>query len=133
MIEALTGRESRRVLEDRRAVPTGDVGAVTTYLAEHYFADGDLVLRLLAAEHRSPVAAGAVANGRRLHRAWVAEAFGAWFEGLGEAAARRRFEQLVAATDVFTWKLMCRDGGLDARQYRLAVGELLDAIRQGAR
>jgi AcrR family transcriptional regulator len=133
MIEALTEREGRRVLEDRQALPTGVVAAITAYLAEHYFADGDLVLRLLAAEHRSPVAAAAVANGRRLHRAWVAEAFVAWLDGLGEAVARRRFEQLVAATDVFTWKLMCRDGGLDARQYRLAVGELLDAIRQGAR
>jgi AcrR family transcriptional regulator len=133
MIEALTERESRRVLEDRQALPTGDVAAITAYLADHYFAEGDLVLRLLAAEHRSPVAAGAVANGRRLHRAWVAEAFAAWLDGLGEAAARRRFEQLVVATDVFTWKLMCRDGGLGSRHYRLAVGELLDAIRQGAR
>jgi AcrR family transcriptional regulator len=129
MIDALLEREAAQVRADRHALPAGDVEAIAAYLAEHYFADGDTVLRLLAAEHRSPVAAGAVAGGRRMHREWVAATFASWLEPLEPSARRRLYEQLVAATDVYTWKLMCRDGGLDPEQYRLAVGELLTAIR----
>jgi AcrR family transcriptional regulator len=132
VVDALTEREAGRVAADRRALPTGDVEAIAAYLAAHYFAEGDMVLGLLAAEHRSPIAVGAVANGRALHRDWVARAFAAWLGGLDAGARRRRTEQLVAATDVFTWKLMVRDGGLDETEYRLAVGELLNAIHGGA-
>jgi AcrR family transcriptional regulator len=126
--DALIRRESARIMAEREQVPVGDVHAVAPYLARHYAEEGDAVLRMLAAEQRSEVAAQAVANGRRLHREWVARTFAPWLEGLGAAARRRRVEQLVAVTDVYTWKLMRRDGGLDDRQYRLAIRELLTAI-----
>jgi AcrR family transcriptional regulator len=132
VVDAVIRRESARVMAEREQVPVGDLDAVAAYLARHYAQEGDAVLAMLAAERRSEAAAQAVANGRRLHRQWVARTLAPWLEGLRAAARRRRLEQLVAATDVYTWKLMRRDGGLDDRQYRLAVRELLTAI-EGAR
>ncbi len=132
IVDALIRRESARVLAERERVPVGDVDAVTAYLARHYAEQGDATLAMLAAERRSDAAAQAVEYGRGLHRAWVARTFEPWLEPLRGTARRRRLEQLVVATDVYVWKLMRRDGGLDDRQYRLAVRELLAAI-EGAR
>lgn len=128
VVDALIRRQSERVAAEREQVPVGDVEAVADYLARHYAVEGDTALRLLAAETRVEAAARAVAAGRAMHRGWVERTFAPWLRRLDGAPRRRRLEQLVAATDVFTWKLMCRDGGLDDRQYRLAVGELLTAI-----
>jgi AcrR family transcriptional regulator len=128
VVDALIRRETSRVRADREQVPVGDVDAAIAYLARHYREEGDATLGLLAAERRSDAAAHAVATGRHLHREWVARTFAPSLERLTSAARRRRLEQLVAVTDVFTWKLMCRDGGLDDRQYRLALRELLTAI-----
>jgi AcrR family transcriptional regulator len=132
VIDALIRRESERVMAERDRVRVGDPDAVAAYLADHYGAEGDAVLRLLAAEGRSEAASRAVGHGRRMHREWVARTFAPWLADLDEAVRRRRLELLVAATDVFTWKLMSRDGCLDEAEYRLAVGELLTAIRGAA-
>jgi AcrR family transcriptional regulator len=128
VMDALIERESGTVMREREQIAVGDIDAVVDYLARHYGEEGDGVLRMLAAEGRSEIAAKAVANGRDLHRRWVARTFAPRLGGLDAAARRRRVELLVAATDVFTWKIMCRDGGLDDRHYRLALRELLTAI-----
>jgi AcrR family transcriptional regulator len=128
LMDALIERESGQVVEDRQRIAVGDVDAVVDYLAAHYAEQGDEVLQLLSAESRSELAAKAVANGRRLHRDWIARTFAPWLGGLGGSARHRRVELIVAATDVYTWKIWCRDGGLDDAQYRLALRELLSAI-----
>jgi AcrR family transcriptional regulator len=128
VVDALVRRESERVGAEREAVPAGDVAAVAEYVARHYAEFGDVVMAMLAAETRSEVATQAVAHGRSMHRAWVARTFADRLERLDPAARRRRHELLVAATDIFTWKVLCRDGGLDADEYRTAVTELLEAI-----
>jgi hypothetical protein len=49
--------------------------------------------------------------GRRVHREWVEDAFAP------QLAGRRDREELVdllvVATDVLTWKILRRDGGID--------------------
>jgi AcrR family transcriptional regulator len=132
VLDALIERESADVMADRDRIAIGDVDGVIDYLARHYGADGDGVLRLLAAESRSELAAKAVARGRALHRQWVARTFAPWLERLEPRPRRRRVELLVAATDVYTWKILCRDGGLDDTEYRLALRELIRSINGGS-
>jgi hypothetical protein len=105
-----------------------EVDAVVRYLGAHYEDAGDLVLRLLSEERRLAVAAEIVSRGRKLHRDWVARTFAPWLEPLDPSARRRRHALLVAATDVYTWKLLRRDARLGRPQYELAVRELLDSI-----
>lgn len=131
LLDGAIAHKSQRVVDERADVPVGDVGATAAYLRRHYEEDGDGVLLLLAAERRSAVAADVAEKGRRLHREWVARQFAGGLEPLPSDARRRRLEQLVVATDVYTWKILRRDGDLDADEYELAVRELLTSI-QGA-
>jgi hypothetical protein len=49
------------------------------------------------------------------------------------AARQRRLAQLVAVTDVYTWKLLRRDKGLSRDQTVLAVRELVEALHNHPR
>jgi AcrR family transcriptional regulator len=131
LLDGAIGDKTRRVVDERAEVPVGDTAAVAAYMRRHYEQEGDGVLLLLAAERRSPVAARVAANGRRLHREWVARTFAPSLDGLDADARRRRHEVLVAATDVFTWRILRRDGGLSPDEYELATRELLASIQGG--
>jgi AcrR family transcriptional regulator len=131
VMSAAIRRETGRVVAEREQVPVGDAAAVAAYLAGHYEEAGDSVLYLLSEERRLPVAAEIVGQGRELHRSWVARTFAPWLEGLERGARRRRHALLVAATDVYTWKLLRRDARLGRDQYELAVRELLQSIEGG--
>jgi hypothetical protein len=100
-------------------------------LLEHYEEYGERVLTLLALEHRSPAAAEVVAQGRLLHRSWCERVLGPALAGLDAAARARRLAQLVAVTDVLTWKLLRRDAGLSRADVELALRELLQPLMGG--
>ena len=76
-------------------------------LLDDYEVLGDMVYRLLAQEDRHPTLRPLLAEGRRRHRAWVIERLGQALPPSPES--NRRALQLVAATDVYTWKLLRRD------------------------
>jgi AcrR family transcriptional regulator len=89
---------------------------------------GDRVLLVLAEEHRIPEFAAGAAEGRDRHRAWVEAAFS---ERLAAHPARTRRQiivALVAATDVYVWKLLRRDLGLD----RAAAQAVVERLVRGA-
>jgi AcrR family transcriptional regulator len=88
----------------------GDAGSVEDALAElvaHYEAEGRLVLHLLAQETVEPFARSAVETGRAYHRAWVLRGFGTRVDP-GDADT---VDALVAATDLYLWKLLRLDLG----------------------
>ena len=128
VFEAAVEREMGRVEDERdpRAVST-PVEAVRQVVA-HYERVGDQALRLLADEHRSPTVAKLVAGGRALHRSWCEQAFATSLSRLHGDSRRRRLAQLVAVCDVYTWKLLRRDAGLDRRTTELAMAELLTPL-----
>jgi AcrR family transcriptional regulator len=118
----------RRVRDQRDTAAVGDVPAAVRVLADHYEEMGDRVLALLALEDRSAAAAQVVGQGRLLHRAWCERVLAPALAGLDEAARARRLAQLVAVTDVYTWKLLRRDAGLSRDDVELALRELLDPL-----
>lgn len=115
-----------REREDRvNVMPAASVREAVTTLFDDYEEIGDRVVRMLAEEHRIPGFTEVAAQGRRMHRAWVEETFRPWTSGL---AARRRREvdvALVAATDVYVWKLLRRDLGLERRPAQQVVERLV--------
>jgi AcrR family transcriptional regulator len=136
--EALFGEVSDRFDESinaaRWTVAPGDVAAIVTTLVDDYERTGDVVLRLLALEDRMPVVRPMIARGRRSHRDWVEHMFRAPLTGLRGAARRRRVVQLVAALDVYTWKLLRLDNGLSREQTIAAIRDMVEALindRQG--
>jgi len=74
--------------------------------------------------------AAVLALGRAFHRAWVERAFPAALAGLRGAARERRVAQLIADTDVYTWKLLRRDLGLGERQTAAAIIEMVEAMHR---
>lgn len=118
-------RESGRVRDQRDTAPVGDVPGIVRVLLDHYEDYGDRVLALLALEDRSPAAAAVVERGRSLHRDWCERALAPALAGLDGTTRERRLAQLVAVTDVYTWKLLRRDAGLSRGDVELALRELL--------
>jgi hypothetical protein len=84
------------------------VGGAVADLVAHYEAEGRLVLKLLAQEAGDePIAGRAAEEGRVYHRAWVERCFGPLLPN----ADRDSVDALVAATDLYVWKLLRLDLG----------------------
>lgn len=111
--EGLFDQAMARLLEQvraERATPVGDADAAVRTIAAFYDRHGEWSLRLQAQEHSDPASRSVTQIGRRLHREWVEQVF-------APDLARRRDREalvdlLVVATDVLTWKILRRDGGL---------------------
>jgi AcrR family transcriptional regulator len=112
----------------RDEVALGNIPGAVNTLAVHYEAVGDRVFRLLAQEERYPQLQVLLQEGRVKHREWVERVFGPHLSQRFGDDQVRLLAQLVALCDVYTWKLLRRDGGLSQEQYRVALSELLTAL-----
>ena len=122
-----------RVLAHRNEVPVGDVRAAVRNVLEHYEEFGDQRLLFIAQEHRIPAIRQNTQEGRAYHRAWVERTFAPLLDGDAPAAREPRVLALVAATDVYVWKLLRRDLGLDLDETQRVIETLIAAVRQGDR
>jgi AcrR family transcriptional regulator len=101
---------------------------VVAQLFEDYEKIGDRVIRVLAEEDRVDGFAELAAEGRRSHRAWIETAFGADLRRLSQKRRAHVATALLAATDVYLWKLLRRDLGLE----RPAAEAVMVRLVQGA-
>ena len=135
--ESLYGAAVDRIsdaIEARRyEVEPGDVEGAVAALIDDYDRTGDFTIRTLAEEGRRAVVDPGLARGRRGHQDWVEHVFPVALQGLRGAVRQRRLAQLVAVTDVYTWKLLRRDKGLSRDQTVLAVRELVAALHTSPR
>lgn len=125
VLDAVAARVRGRVEAQRGGVSPGDVEGALDALLRHYEAEGRLVLGLLAQERDDPMAAAGVAEGRAYHRAWVARCLGV------DPTDEARLDALVAATDLYVWKLLRLDLGRPPDVVRAVVGRLARAILEG--
>ena len=109
LLEAAVEEGRAQILAQRAAAPVGDPAAAIANLFDHYERWGRAVIRLLEQEEHVPQIQGIVEEGRATHAAWVARVFEPALRRLRGTARARRRTQLVAATDVYVWKLLCRD------------------------
>ncbi|GED96089.1 TetR/AcrR family transcriptional regulator [Gordonia crocea] len=111
LIEAATAH-ARAQVDDERRVPVGDVRTAITNVVDHYERRGDGVVLMLAQESTDPQVARITDGGRDLHRDWVETTFAPYLPESGAARAEL-VDLLIVSTDVYTWKLLRRDRGLD--------------------
>jgi hypothetical protein len=128
-ILSAAGQEAyARAMQRRSETPVGDiVGAVRTMVV-HYEVAGTRLLRALAQEERDPQFHAIVDAGRVAHRQWVERVFAPFLVTHEEQKRERLLAQLVAITDVYTWKLLRRDSGLSREQTELALQEMIEAL-----
>jgi len=127
-IEVVHRRVGERIMGQRGAVPPGRVDAALDALLAHYEEEGRLVLNLLAHETSDPAAGRAVREGRAYHRAWVERCFGPL---LGDAPGGSVIDALVAATDLYLWKLLRLDLGRTRAEVRDTIERLVLGVVGG--
>ncbi len=131
-VEAVGRRLAARIEEQRGRSQPGDVDAAVADLVAHYEAEGRLVLNVLAQEDGGdPLLQNAAATGRAFHRGWVERCFAPWLAD-DDAATRERTDALVAATDLYVWKLLRLDLGRSREVTEAVVGRLVRAVLEGS-
>jgi AcrR family transcriptional regulator len=124
-----------REIDEERATPVGDPGRAVTIIVDHYETRGDWVIRMLAQEQTDARIAGLVDRGRRTHRDWVRATFAPQLESVAAPGREAAIDLLVVATDVYTWKILRRDRGLDRslaeRRIRTLVRTVLEGTAEG--
>ena len=110
-----------------REVPTGDdTGSAVSALFDEYEDLGDWVITMLGQENTVPEVRQITDRGRAMHRDWVQQAFRP--SRRGDQLAEEQVDLLVVATDVYTWKLLRRDRGLDRTTAERRVETLVHAV-----
>lgn len=117
-----------RMIESRDEAPAGDHAGAIRNLLDHYDAEGERILHLLAEEDRFPAVRAMTDEGRKFHREWVERVFEPSLNSLRGAARNQLVVQLIVATDILTWKLMRLDMKLSRRRAEVAIVQMIDAL-----
>jgi AcrR family transcriptional regulator len=128
LVAAAIAEGTRRDEAERFAAPAGDVAAAVASLVSHYETVGDRILRLLAEEGADRQIDELLAGGRAIHWRWVEEKLGPLLDGQSGSQRHRRLAQLAAICDVYTWKVMRRDGDLGRAETERSIRELIEAL-----
>jgi AcrR family transcriptional regulator len=130
---AVSAERAASIRRARDEVPAGDIAEAVRLLVGTYEDWGDEVLHLLSQERGLARVNNTVEAGRRYHAAWVERAFSPLLGELPPAVRRRRIGQLVAATDIYCWKVLRRDVGLSRADVEASLRELIgDTVARGA-
>lgn len=125
LVTAAAEQATREVLAQRGAAPVGDIDGAVENLLDHYEEWGPTALRLLAQEERVPQLRAIADGGRAAHYAWVDRTFGPFLAETSDPLLRPK---LIALTDVFTWKLIRLDLGLDRTGTGSALAAMIRAV-----
>lgn len=128
LLAAAAEEATTRIRAQRGEAMPGDVRGAVENLVDHYEAWGDVSLRLLAEEQRSPQIAALTRTARALHVAWVERVFAPELRRRrGRPRARCR-AQLVAICDVYVWKVLRRDQRLSRVETEQALLGMVRAM-----
>jgi AcrR family transcriptional regulator len=128
LLEAAIRRVSEIVRRERAQAPTDDVPGAIENLVTHYERWGDMVVRMLAEEHRSALVRKIADHGRQVHHDWVERTFALELAALDPRARRLRTAQLVAVCDVYVWKLLRHDMRLGVTDTEAALTEIVEGL-----
>ena len=92
------------------------VGDMIRTMFQVYDKIGDLVIHALAHEHRSPEFQKSLDVGRAFHKGWIADACDIHIAKRPPDERAAMFHALLAATDIYVWKILRRDEGLSLEE-----------------
>lgn len=129
IVEALAAQTAQP--SPLKVTEPGDVAAAITVVFDLYETIGDLVIQRLGDERRLPGLKPGLDLGRRIHRDWVKTVFAPQLRRHAGNARKLLFNSLVAATDVYTWKLLRRDQALNREMAEAVVRCLTEGVMNG--
>ena len=115
-------------IAEQRTVAPGDVEDAIKRVIDIYEDIGDGVIRNLAQELRFSALRPPIERGRQEHRKITEATYAAWLLGLDAKQRRRKLDALVAATDIYVWKLIRRDMGRSRAETETVIREMVEAI-----
>ncbi len=137
LLDAVISRTSSIMVKDRNQAPIGDIPGAIASLMRHYERYGDIVVRLLpyrdavvrvmGSESRNSLVR-AVDYGHEVHEQWCLRTFQPQLSDLDPRTRDRRLAQLVAICDVYVWKILRRDIGLERAQVEETVVEMIERL-----
>jgi AcrR family transcriptional regulator len=128
VIAACIEADASGIVAERDQAAAGDVQGALAVLLAHYERDGDAVLRTLALEETVAEAKAIAEAGRAGHRAWCARVFAPYLPAPADDAYGIRLDAVVAATDLYVWKLLRRDLGRSEAAAMQVIRTLLDGV-----
>lgn len=124
-LHAVVDRVSSRIEKQRGSIEPGNIPVIIETLIDHYEKEGKLVLNLLAEEQKGDSFASNFTNeGRAYHRNWVKRCFGPLISGKSSEIT----DEMVAATDIYTWKLLRLDLGRSRDKTRKIILNMVQKI-----
>lgn len=140
LLDAVLRRTSSIVVKERAEAPVGDIPGAVANLVRHYERYGDIVIRILpyrdavvrvlGRETHVPLVRRAVDRGQEVHVEWVLRTFEPQLARLDPQTRERRMAQLVGVCDVYMWKVLRRDLGLNVADVEQALVELIERLVQ---
>jgi AcrR family transcriptional regulator len=128
LLDAVADAANDAIDSQRNDVPRGDVAAAVRRVVLDYDRFGDAIMRLLAQEERQPAFRRIAQHGRRLHYEWVERAFEPHLDRHAGASRSRLRGQLIAITDVYTWKILRRDLGMGREATAKALAGMVAGV-----
>lgn len=113
---------------EERIAPVGDARAAVRVIVDHYELRGDWVIAMLGQELGHARIRRITELGRQTHRVWVETVFASKSDLNDELR-----DLLIVATDVYTWKLLRRDRGLDRDGTERSMLRMVNALLVSAR
>jgi len=120
-----------REIDERRVVPSGDVAAIVDGIVNDYEAAGDMILRVLALEDRLPALKDLADYGRVQHRQWLSQSFAPQLAGKSPAEVEWILDSLMAAVDLYVWKVLRKDRGRSPPETARIMRSLVKGILDG--
>ena len=113
---------SERINSQRGHTKPGDVNSAVSTLIDHYESESALMLNLLEQANKGETfAKSATESGRNYHRNWVEHCFGP----LVGDAQQEKIDALVAATDIYIYKLLRLDMGRSIKATKAVINRLI--------
>jgi AcrR family transcriptional regulator len=132
LLAAVAEWRSARIRAERDATEVGDLAGAIANLVEDYERWGNEVLYFLAQEDRISAIREVTQRGRAYHHAWVRRIFAPQLRRLAPEEQERRIVQLIAVTDLYTWKILRRDLDLGRDEVEEALRDLTGRIVRGS-
>ncbi|MGH6676213.1 MAG: TetR/AcrR family transcriptional regulator [Xanthobacteraceae bacterium] len=111
-----------------KSTTPGDVAAYVNAIFDIYEAMGDLVIQRLSEERRRPGLKPALDRGRKAHTDGLTIAFAPQLQRQSGSARKQLFQILLAATDVYVWKLLRRDQKLSRPAAEAIVCRMIGSV-----
>ena len=115
-------------MADRDEAQGKEVPEAVGIVFAHYESHGPAILRMLSQEDRVPAIRYLMDAGRDYHRKWVERTFKSHLHGLRGRRRERRLLSLIVATDVYVWKLLRVDMGVDRSEAEQIVTDMVRAL-----